>query len=531
MSDLPEPEMPSASAPEPPARRPARRPPLRRGPPPPPPANRGDLPWLSNALLLIGAALVAAHLFFGRDDFALSHRALAVIPLFPLLWEVHRYHKLRRHKQLPFAAYALLYNYVTFSWPALFNTTFKDLSGPLNFTDDVRLAGTGAVALSSLMIYAGIRIGEVIGVKLQPSLLRISPPADVPSSFPKAIGIYAIACVAVTQISASGVYPAAVSTLIAISLSPTFAIGAAMAKPELFRGPLSRYLIPAAVVSGAFVGMLHGMLDPLFRLITTVVTARWAYFRRFSIAAVVALLAVYTILQPAKAKFREQVWVTRGAQEQASNSERITAWTTSIEELWSSRDAAQASGDAAVSRFLELDPVLHAFSMLPGRVRPAEGAAWMSILYSPIPRIVWPSKPTTNDLSLSYGVAFNLQSELGARSTSILLSLVIDGYWNFGWPGIVFVSLLAGLWVGICQTMYASDHWAIQASAVAQFSQIYIIGSFAILYSGIFQLVMGVVIASWMVHWLAQFLVTKRAPSARIPVGQRRALPHRLSIR
>src|SRR4051812_2767922 len=113
MSDAPSPETPSAppAAPTVPAR--PRAP--RRGPTAPAPANTDALPWMPQLLLVAGIVLTAFHLLYGRDDFTLGQRALAVIPLFPLLWEVHRFHKLRRHKQLPFAAYALLMNYVTFS--------------------------------------------------------------------------------------------------------------------------------------------------------------------------------------------------------------------------------------------------------------------------------------------------------------------------------------------------------------------------------------------------------------------------------
>ena len=120
-------------------------------------------------------------------------------------------------------------------------------------------------------------------------------------------------------------------------------------------------------------------------------------------------------------------------------------------------------------------------------------------------------------------MAFNLQSELGTRSTAILLSLVVDGYWNFGWPGIVFVSVLAGLWVGVCQRMFVGEHWALKASAVALFSQIYIIGSFALLYASLVQLVAGVVIASWIVYRLAVFLEVREAPRIGAAFTRRRA--------
>jgi hypothetical protein len=506
MSDVPVPPPPHPA----PALAPVRAPLFGR-PPPRRAATRDDIPWLSQALLVGGAALTMTHLFFGRADFELRDRVLAVIPLFPLLWEIHRFHKVPRGTQLPFAVYALLMNYITFSWPALFNTVFTDLSGPVVFGDEVRFLGTAAVALSAVMIYIGILLGEKVGLAGRPYLLRASPPAAVTPSFPHAVGAYALGCMIATQAVTLGAhYPAAVGVLITMSFSITYVIGATLAKPESFRGPWSRYLAGGVVMLGVLSGLLRGVLEPLFRLTTTLIAVRWAHLRRFSILTVVAMMGLYTLLQPAKAQFRAQTWIVRGEEQTAGYADRVTAWTTAITDVWTGRDAGQ-TGDAAVNRFLELDPILHAFSMLPGRVRPANGEAWASILYSPIPRIVWPDKPNSNDLSLNYGVAFRLQSELGARSTTILMPLIVDGYWNFGWPGIVFVSVMAGLWVGICQTLYAGTHWALQASAVAQFSLITVTGSFALLYAGITQQILGTLIASWMVYWLMRLLTVREA--------------------
>jgi hypothetical protein len=485
--------------------------------------KRADLSPFSIAILLGGFVMVLVHLFLGRDDFDLIARALALIPLFPLLWELNRTLTRPVGNQLPFAATALLINYLTFSFASLFNTTFKDISGPIAFSNDARILGAGAVGLSSLAIYAGMRLGEGLGRVFQPRLLRFYPPAEVPSTFPKAIGLYALACAATTQIVSTGAIPPAIGVLVAMTLSFAYVIGAAAAKPELFRGPWSRYVVTGAVATGVLAGVLTGGMEHLFRLTTTVITVRWVHLRRFSVVGVLALLAAFTILQPAKAKFRAQIWTQHGSQEAPTYADRVEAWRTSIDDLWSSRDAAQTSGDAAVSRFLELDPILHAFTLIPGRVPYAEGAAWKNIFYAPIPRVFWPDKPTTSDLTKEYGITFNLQDAAGARSTSILLSLIVDGYWNFGWPGIVFASVLSGLWVGVCQTMYAGEHWALQAAGTAHFALIFIIGSFALLYSGIVQQTCGGIFAAWFVYRIAKFLAPPEARKRPMP-GARRAI-------
>ena len=523
MIDAPPPEQPSALPADATVAARPRRAPVRARAPGQVTPKRAGVSTISIGIFLAGVFMVLVHLFFGRDDFDFVARALAAVPLFPLLWELNRAVNRPPGPQLPFAATALLINYLTFSFASLFNTQFKDLSGPVTFTNDARIMGAAAIALSSLSIYAGMRLGEGLGRVLQPRLLRLYPPAQVPAKFSTAIAIYALACAGITQIVSTSGIPAAIGVLIAMTLSFAYVIGAAAASPDRFRGRWSRYVVTATVTFGVVAGVLTGGMENLFRLTTTVITVRWVHFRRFSVVGVVALLMVYTILQPAKAKFRAQIWVQHGSQEAPTYVDRIEAWRVSIEDLWSSRDAAQTSGDAAVGRFLELDPILHAFTLIPGRVPFAEGAAWKNILYAPIPRLFWPDKPTTSDLTRDYGIAFNLQDAVGVRSTSILLSLVVDGYWNFGWPGIVFASVLSGLWVGVCQTMYAGDHWALQAAGTAQFALIYIIGSFALLYAGIVQLICGGIFAAWLVHWLATFLAPREARQRRL-VGAPRTI-------
>jgi hypothetical protein len=485
-------------------------------------ARSGAQTQLPTILFFLGAVVVCVHILFGRNDFEIRDRLLAVVPIAPLLYEVNSFHKLGRTNQLPFGVYALLVYYVTYASPSLFNTVFTDLSGRVTFNDLARFQGTAAVALSSVMLYVGIRLGRGLGTRVQPSLARLYPPAVMPASYPRAVSFYALGAIGATQFVTLGTkFPAAIGVLVTMSLSLTFVLGAIMAKPEGFTGRWSRYLMTAVITVGIVSGVLRGVLEPLFRMTLTMFTVRWVYFRKFSLVALAALLGTYLILQPAKAGFREQTWVVRGSAEQAGYTERVTAWTTAISDVWSGRDAGETTQESSVGRFLELDPVLHAFTMYPGRVRSAEGQAWMNLIYAPIPRVLWAGKPNSNDLDQSYSVAFNRQSEFGARSTSILMPLIVDGYWNFGWPGIVFVSIMMGLWVGACQTMYAGEHWALRATAVAQFSLIAVTGSFSLLYAGLIQQIIGAVIASWLVYWLARFLATKEP--VRVRLIQRRA--------
>ena len=540
-SDPPSPPLPPADESEPsptatkrdarPAPRP-RLPPPRRAAPQVAQRAEGEIPWLKPTLFIGALLLIGAHLVFGRTDFNLAHRALIAVPVIPLFWEIHRYHRVLRKLELPAGAYALLIFYVTFSLSGMFNTVFRDMNGPVAFTDDARLQGTAAVALGSLMIYLGFRVGEKLGIRLQPLMVRASPPAEVPEGFVRGTMWFSIACLGTTQFLLSfAALPPAIAVLVNVTFSYAFGIGITLAKPEAFRGPRSRYVGTALLFFGGVGGLLRGMLDPVVRLAATTMVARWAYLRRFSRSIILGTAAVYLIFQPIKAEYRAQMWNARGGA-QAGYSERVTAWTTSFEHFWSGREVGEDTQNAAVGRLVELDPIIHAFMLLPGRVQFAEGSGWLNILYAPIPRLFWANKPTTDDFEQRYSVVFNRQSQTGAQSTSILLPLVVDGYWNFGWPGVVFVTFIVGLWVGVCQKMYAVNHWAIQAMGVGQLSQLVITGSLAITYSGITQHVVGPIISSWLVYWLARFLSVKETfrvsgQANRMAALRMRRLPQR----
>jgi hypothetical protein len=541
-SDTPPPTPPPADESEqsPTAtKRDARPAPRRRLPPPRRPAAQaarraeGEIPWLKPALLIGGFTLFGAHLAFGRTDFTIVHRGLIAIPLIPLFWEVHRYHQVLRKVELPTGIYALLIYYVTFCLSGFFNTEFKDVNGPVTFTDDARLQGTAAVALGALMIYLGFRVGEKLGTRLQPLMVRVSPPAEVPDGFVRGTVWFGIACLATTQFLLSfSRMPVAIGVLVGVTFSYAFGIGVTAAMPEAFLGPRSRYFGMALLILGGAGGLLRGMLDPVVRLTATTLAARWAFLRSFSRSIIIGTVAVYVIFQPIKAEYRAQIWTSRGSAPTAGYSERVTAWTTAFEHFWSGREAGEDTQNAAVGRLVELDPIIHAFMLLPGRVQFAEGSGWLNILYAPIPRLFWADKPTTDDFEQRYSVIFNRQNQTGARSTSILLPLIVDGYWNFGWPGVVFVTFVVGIWVGVCQKMYAVKHWAVQAMGVTQLSHLVVTGSLAITYSGVTQHIIGPLIAAWLVYWLARFFSVKATVKAsgqanRLAGLRMRRLPQR----
>jgi len=81
-----------------------------------------------------------------------------------------------------------------------------------------------------------------------------------------------------------------------------------------------------------------------------------------------------------------------------------------------------------------------------GEVRFAEGETFRQALISVIPRILWPSKPVTavspDIVSYFTGVPF-------ATGTSVGVGQVMEGYINFGTPGVVILFVIFGTALGV----------------------------------------------------------------------------------
>jgi hypothetical protein len=512
------PDAPIPSSPPPPSPRPPlpRRPFVRTPPRVPLPSQDraaqglGAKQWLG----LGAVVLLLVHLAFGRAEFALPVRFLVATPGLLLIWEIYRYLDQDVKRELPFNALGLLYFYIAFSFPALFELQFFDLGGPVTFTDQARFSGGAAVAVGSLFMYGGIRAGETLGMNLRPGMISLSPPRALPPAFGRALTWYGAltAFVAVIYVSAPSLIPGTLAMVLTVTICFELALGMAMAHSELLTGPWSRHFTLGLLAAGWAGGLIRGVLEPVFRLGIPYLAGQWSFHRKISFRLLAAGAVIYLVFQPIKHDFRSQIW----GRTQVGYGERVEAWGFALNTFFSRDDKQEQVQDSAVARVAELDSVIHAFDMLPGQVQQLDGSGWLPILTAPIPRLIWRDKPTTQEgAEQRYAITFRRQTEEGARTTAIMLPLLVDGYWNFGWPGIAFACGMVGLWVGFCQKLWSADHWALQAMGVAHFSRLSVQAHLGAVYSGLFQSLTGLLLACWAVYWLAGLLSRTPAVAAR----------------
>ena len=94
------------------------------------------------------------------------------------------------------------------------------------------------------------------------------------------------------------------------------------------------------------------------------------------------------------------------------------------------------------------------------------------LLYSFVPRFIYPDKPNlTIKLNDRFTVLFGLQTLRSTRSGTSTFSIIADGYWNFGWAGVVSVGFIVGLYWGIAASLWLPGHFGMSWLALALFAK------------------------------------------------------------
>lgn len=474
---------------------------------------------VSNMSYIAATTLVVAHLLFAVEEHSFAVRFLTAIPGVIFFLEGRKFLK-DEPGELPFIVLALAQYYAVFSLGVFFEIKFFDFRGLVVFTPDARLSAAAAVALGAVCVWLGARVGRHFGRDFQPWATKILPPARVPEQWDQATIGYGLACMAMALLVlfVPGVVPPSIDLPVAYAFAIELAMGFVLVIPP------KRFGVRAAQILLAFLvgfSLLKGTLDAIFRGGIAYMAGRWAAARTVSLRIAAAVIVLYVVLQPAKASYRQQVWGQAARSGRMLGvSDRVDAWQGAFSDYFSDRGGSSSSDDSAsMGRLSELGATMHAFQVLPGRVEFLDGKGLLPIVYSPVPRFIWPNKPTTRDHVQRYGIIFGRQSEEGARTTALNLPLLVEGYWNFGWPGIVLVTAALGFWVGLSQKVFASEHWALRAIGIANITSLTVAGSLVYVYGALFQTVVARTAVCWALFGVATALSKKRYDGAPKLVG------------
>ncbi|HYW76111.1 MAG TPA: hypothetical protein VFA48_05750 [Gammaproteobacteria bacterium] len=65
-----------------------------------------------------------------------------------------------------------------------------------------------------------------------------------------------------------------------------------------------------------------------------------------------------------------------------------------------------------------------------------------------IPRLIWPGKPVISDMGAGF-----YELVTGRRGSHLAPGIFAEGYWDYGWPGVIGLGLIAGLAFGVLSSL------------------------------------------------------------------------------
>lgn len=457
---------------------------------------------LSRLALISMVALAAAHVLAG--GFA---GALGAVPGALLIITTTRYFGRQEYHRLPWLEVALAHLYAFWGAPTLFPEPF-----PANIKEAVVLQTMAAVAATSLIIFVMFPLGERVGTRVRNFVGRTLPVAAGPGMPFWVPVLLLFAC-----LSSSG--------LLALWVPPEVQFATVIVGSSY---PLLSYLVskapslalPAAsciALAGLMSGMLEAVLVP-FLAYALVVLVR---YRKAPVRAAITFLVLFVILQPAKRVYRERAWTDEHVATDVIGT--ISNWARAIPQAWT-RSGSELPGAYIAERLNDLGGIADTFTLVPDTLPYEYGESWAYLALAPIPRALMPEKPAIAErFNNRFNVGFGRQAEETTGSQTGSFPLIADGYWNFGWPGILLVAIILGLLTGILSSAVPLTTWGGLTLAVGLLTEFrpasFIVGQLA----SILPRWIGTAAACWII-----WLVTGGSLAAgRQPQGISRAVTSR----
>lgn len=273
-------------------------------------------------------------------------------------------------------------------------------------------------------------------------------------------------------------------------------------------------LVGAAVLTGLSSGFLEAVLVPIGLMFA----AQWIFRRRISVALLALIACGMVFLNPAKGEYRDRVWFSNEAE--LSAPAKAVVWVDAAVDYWKGvLDGTYASGQAAYQlgrRTSMIDALAHVYELTPDFEPYLDGETYAYFAYSLVPRFVWPEKPTAT-ANATLGVRYLLTTPEGAERSTFGISLLGEGYANFGLVGAMGIMAIMAVLILALQRMFATPLSG--AGGYALFMAFFIfflngLGSSA-------EILLGNLLQSMLVSYVLMYWVTERPrrTGATIPRG------------
>lgn len=194
------------------------------------------------------------------------------------------------------------------------------------------------------------------------------------------------------------------------------------------------------------------MLEQILLPILILAIAKWTFTRRLPVYAFIGIGAIILFLQPLKGMIRTEI---------REGEDVPVVWTEKSAQYWedslSGRRNLIESTSEATSRTDLIHQFTHIYSMTPDPVPYQMGGSYLYFLYAPVPRAVWPEKPESMTSNNFFAVNYGISTEEGIKHASFGVSLIGEGFMNFGVAGALMIMVLQGFILGLLERVFANS--------------------------------------------------------------------------
>ena len=255
-----------------------------------------------------------------------------------------------------------------------------------------------------------------------------------------------------------------------------------------------RTLLYGVVTITVLRGVSGAVLEQAIIPVVVLFLVQWLHTKRLPLKSMILAAAVIVFLAPVKGYVREQVWYSSEAANVGSAG-RAFLWVGKASEYWMETLSGERSFIESTASTASRTDLIHQFTymygMTPQVIPYKHGSTYAYFAVSWIPRFMWPDKPEAGIANRNFSVEYGITTAEIAEGTTFGMSLLGEGYINFGIVGVLAAMALQGVLLSLLEHIFGSYKSGAGGQAVFLAFYVYLfngIGSSAeILFGNVFQ--------------------------------------------
>src|SRR3954453_4638887 len=190
--------------------------------------------------------------------------------------------------------------------------------------------------------------------------------------------------------------------------------------------------------------------------------SKWFYTKRVPVMPLGVVASVFLFLSPVKGEMRDSIVQGRFSGVEQTSSERGTEWLSRAVKFWDGAVRGDRSFIETTSTASSRTDLIHTFAyiyLLTPTVGPYQyGETYKYLAITLIPRLFWPEKPQANAANSYFAVVYEVSNEEGIKSSNFGVTLMGEGYINFGVFGVALIMIFFGLFTSVLEEVFAGKH-------------------------------------------------------------------------